>query len=59
MHHDELRREDWNWRYVCDCGYASKIGDRKLLELVQRIHRHRHNVGLAGTYHHPQTGHDT
>ena len=41
-------------------GYRTQLSDdRRLLGLIQRIHRHRHHVGLAGIYHlERQTGHD-
>lgn len=51
MHEDKLVRDDWQWRYSCTCGYVSVLHTKIRLELVQRIHRHRHLVGLAGVYH--------
>ena len=55
MIHDELRNEGGMvWRYVCTCGYISIAALKKRVELVQRIHRHRHRVGLAGTYQRPR-----
>jgi hypothetical protein len=54
-HLDELRNEGGMvWRYLCTCGYISTPGLKRRCELVQRIHRHRHVVGLAGTYHRPR-----
>lgn len=50
--YDELRLiGGMVWRYVCDCGYATRPCLKARCELVQRVHRHRHLVGLAGTYH--------
>lgn len=61
MYVDGIERDDWSLRYHCTCGFVSIPANRPKLELLQRIHRHRHRVGLAGIYHHPPTteGHDT
>jgi hypothetical protein len=51
MHLDEVRNEGGMvWRYLCTCGYTSKPSIKRRVDLVQRIHRHRHLVGRAGTY---------
>lgn len=56
MIHDELRNVGGMvWRYVCTCGYMSTPSIKQRAELVQRIHRHRHRMGLAGLYHHRET----
>jgi hypothetical protein len=53
MHHDEIVRDDWLLRYVCNCGYRSAATNRlRRAELTRSIHRHRHRMGTAGTYPH-------
>lgn len=46
------------WRYYCDepgCPYTrSELWPLAGAQLAQRIHRHRHAVGLAGVYHHSE-----
>ena len=55
-HSDELRTAGGLWRFLCSCGYQTQLVAKHRAELVQRIHRHRHVVGLAATYHRPKTG---